>query len=133
MNLTRSNDQVLHLSHMESIGVREIRRDVSAYLRRVEAGESFRVTDRGRQVAVLVGTTEALRLGTAEIIAQLVASGVYRTIEEALTAGIEALVRQMRKELVDTAVVEGYTRIPQEPDPWVEEASRQALAAADAW
>lgn len=37
----------------ESVGVRELRRDLSEYLRRVEQGESFAVTSRGRAVAVL--------------------------------------------------------------------------------
>lgn len=37
----------------ETIGVRELRRDLSKYLRRVEQGETFAVTSRGRRVAVL--------------------------------------------------------------------------------
>lgn len=37
----------------ETLGVRELRRDLSAYLHRVELGESFTVTSRGRVVAVL--------------------------------------------------------------------------------
>ena len=41
---------------MESIGVRELRRQASAILRRVAAGETVEVTDRGRSVAVLVRT-----------------------------------------------------------------------------
>ena len=36
------------------IGVRELRQNASQYLRRVAAGESFTVTDRGRPVAQLV-------------------------------------------------------------------------------
>jgi prevent-host-death family protein len=41
---------------MERIGIRELRRDASAILRRVAAGETVEVTDRGRPVAVLVKT-----------------------------------------------------------------------------
>lgn len=42
------------MSHMtKTVGVRELRRDLSEYLRRVEEGESFAVTSRGREVAVL--------------------------------------------------------------------------------
>jgi prevent-host-death family protein len=37
-----------------SIGVRELRQNASKFLRRVAAGESFTVTDRGRPVAQLV-------------------------------------------------------------------------------
>ena len=39
---------------MERVGVRELRRDASAILRRVAAGETIEVTDRGRPVAVLL-------------------------------------------------------------------------------
>jgi prevent-host-death family protein len=39
---------------METIGVRELRQHASRYLARVVTGESIRVTDRGRPVALLV-------------------------------------------------------------------------------
>lgn len=39
---------------MERVGVRELRREASAILRRVAAGETVEVTDRGRPVAVLL-------------------------------------------------------------------------------
>lgn len=38
---------------MTTVGVRELRQRASELLRRVEAGETFEVTDRGRPVAVL--------------------------------------------------------------------------------
>lgn len=38
---------------MTSVGVRELRQRASELLRRVEAGETIEVTDRGRPVAVL--------------------------------------------------------------------------------
>jgi len=38
---------------MTQVGVRELRQRASELLRRVEAGETFEVTDRGRPVAVL--------------------------------------------------------------------------------
>jgi prevent-host-death family protein len=41
---------------MERVGVRELRREASAILRRVAAGETVEVTDRGRSVALLVRT-----------------------------------------------------------------------------
>jgi prevent-host-death family protein len=41
---------------MERVGVRELRRQASAILRRVAAGETVEVTDRGRPVAVLLRT-----------------------------------------------------------------------------
>jgi len=44
------------MSHMERVGVRELRREASAILRRVAAGETVEITDRGRPVAVLLKT-----------------------------------------------------------------------------
>jgi prevent-host-death family protein len=38
---------------MASVGVRELRQRASELLRRVEAGETIEITDRGRPVAVL--------------------------------------------------------------------------------
>jgi len=39
---------------MASVGIRELRQRASELLRRVEAGESIEITDRGRPVAVLI-------------------------------------------------------------------------------
>ena len=47
------------MSHMERVGVRELRREASAILRRVAAGETVEVTDRGRSVAVLLRAAPA--------------------------------------------------------------------------
>ena len=38
---------------METVGVRELRQNLSRYLAEVKQGESFRVTERGREVARL--------------------------------------------------------------------------------
>jgi prevent-host-death family protein len=37
------------------VGVRELRQNLTVYLRRVTAGETLEVTDRGRPVALLTG------------------------------------------------------------------------------
>ena len=42
---------------MRSIGIRELRQRASEYLRAVERGETFEVTDRGRPVALLIPAT----------------------------------------------------------------------------
>lgn len=39
---------------MESVGVRDLRQNLSRYLVQVKEGESLRVTERGREVARLV-------------------------------------------------------------------------------
>jgi prevent-host-death family protein len=44
---------------MERVGIRELRQQASAILRRVAAGETFEVTDRGRVVALLVRPSES--------------------------------------------------------------------------
>jgi len=38
---------------LERVGVRELRQNLSVWLRRVAAGETFEVTERGRPVALL--------------------------------------------------------------------------------
>ena len=118
---------------MESGGVGEVRQNARGLLRRAEAGEAFQVTDRGRPVAVLVGTAEALRVGVGGLVEALVASGAYPDAEAALADGVAALARRLRSRLVDAAVVDGYTRVPQEADAWVEEASELALSELGPW
>ncbi len=44
---------------MASVGVRELRQRASELLRRVEAGETIEVTDRGRPVALLTPVPDA--------------------------------------------------------------------------
>jgi prevent-host-death family protein len=39
---------------MERVGVRELRQNLSRYLREVKEGETFAVTERGREVARLL-------------------------------------------------------------------------------
>ena len=47
---------------MDAIGIRELRQRASDYLRRVAAGETFEVTDRGRPVALLTPIPNATPL-----------------------------------------------------------------------
>jgi prevent-host-death family protein len=51
------------MTHMETIGVRELRQHASAALRRVERGEIIGVTNRGRLVAVLAPPASATGAG----------------------------------------------------------------------
>ena len=43
---------------MASVGIRELRQRASELLRRVEDGETFEITDRGRPIAVLAPLPE---------------------------------------------------------------------------
>ncbi len=52
------------------VGVRELRQNLSVYLRRTLAGETLEVTDRGRPVALLTPIPER-----ADPIARLAADG----------------------------------------------------------
>jgi prevent-host-death family protein len=55
---------------MESIGIRELRQNASKYLRRVAAGESFTITDRGEPVANLVPPQRGKRSVHDELVAR---------------------------------------------------------------
>lgn len=89
------------MAGMDRVGVRELRQNLSVYLRRVEAGETLEVTDRGRPVALLTPRPAAGVLG------RLVAAGLARPptaagpMGEALRRpgpGLGAALAQMRDE-----------------------------------
>ena len=42
------------MTHMERVGIREMRQNLSRYAQRARRGESFIITDRGAEVAQLV-------------------------------------------------------------------------------
>jgi prevent-host-death family protein len=52
------------------VGVRELRQNLSVYLREIERGRSFEVTDRGQPVAMLIPLPRA-----ATPLEKLIASG----------------------------------------------------------
>jgi prevent-host-death family protein len=60
---------------MASVGVRELRQRASEILRRVEAGETIEVTDRGRPVALLTPVPEAGPLERLRAAGELSAAG----------------------------------------------------------
>jgi prevent-host-death family protein len=57
----------------DRVGIRELRQDLSRYLRRVRAGERFVVTEHGRPLAVLAPWTDE-----SDALDRLVASGKAR-------------------------------------------------------
>ncbi len=74
---------------MDSIGVRELRQRASEFLRRVEAGETIQVTDRGRPVALLSPMPDATPLEKLRA-----ANGL-----ESATAGLDDLGEPLEIEL----------------------------------
>ncbi len=58
---------------METVGIRELKRNLSAYLRSVKAGEKVVITDRKKEIAVIVPFREA---DSQEKILQLVREGI---------------------------------------------------------
>jgi prevent-host-death family protein len=61
------------MCYMERVGIRELRQNASAVLRRVAAGEVVEVTDRGRAVARIVPMHDTSRL--EQLLAEGRASG----------------------------------------------------------
>jgi len=85
------------------VGVRELRQNLSRYLRRVASGERLEVTERGKAVAVLAPLSES-----SSALQRLVASGRARPPQGDLldlaplrgpitTKGTDAL-RELREE-----------------------------------
>jgi len=60
---------------MASVGVRELRQRASELLRRVEAGETIEVTDRGRPVALLTPVPDAGPLERLRAAGEVSAAG----------------------------------------------------------
>ncbi len=56
----------------ETVGIRELKNNLSQVMKRVETGEPITVTRRGRPVARIVSTTRSPRM------AELIAKGIVR-------------------------------------------------------
>jgi prevent-host-death family protein len=68
---------------MDQVGVRELRQNASALLRRVQAGEIIQITEWGRPVAKLVPAKPM------HILDQLIAEGRARPAEGDLLEGLK--------------------------------------------
>ena len=71
----------------DKVGIRELRQDLSRYIRRVRAGEKLVVTERGRSVAVLSPWAEE-----GDVVDRLVVEGRMRRGRGGLLA-VHALER----------------------------------------
>jgi len=83
---------------MASVGVRELRQHASELLRRVEAGETIEVTDRGRPVAVLAPLPEG------EPLERLRASGEVIPAAEGLD-DLPAPIRLQKGQELPSAIL----------------------------
>ena len=63
---------------MTSTGIRELKDNLSRYIRRIEAGERIAVTAHGRVVAELGPPARATRAGRRTQYDDLVAAGIVR-------------------------------------------------------
>jgi metal-responsive CopG/Arc/MetJ family transcriptional regulator len=52
-----------------------------------------------------------------------------RSRSDLIRSAIERELTDDREAAIDAAIVEGYTRIPQEPDPWADVAARESIRA----
>ena len=74
------------MTHMERVGIREMRQNLSRYTRRVRDGESFLITDRGQEIAQLTPAP-----GRASAIDRLVAERGARRGHGSLLEVLEQL------------------------------------------
>ena len=86
---------------METVGIRELKRNLSAYLRSVKAGKKVVITDRKKEIAVIVPFREA---DGQEKILQLVRQGVADWSGEK-PRGMSARIKSKGKS-VSAAVIE---------------------------
>jgi prevent-host-death family protein len=79
-----------------TVGVRELRQNLSVYLRRVTAGETLRVTERGTEVALLTPLPER-----SSALGRLIASGRLTPAEADLLDVAPVEVPQGQGSLMD--------------------------------
>lgn len=68
---------------MRSTGIRELKDNLSRYIRRIEAGERIAITAHGRVVAELVPPGATSKVGRRSRFDELIAAGVIRPPLEA--------------------------------------------------
>lgn len=93
------------MARVERVGVRQLRQDLSGFLRRVLAGETFEVTDRGRPVAMLAPTADQ-RDPLSRLVADGRASPAQRNLLELgpplrvrLDRPLSAALDELRQEM----------------------------------
>jgi len=79
---------------------------------------------------MVVARQQTLVQLTDELVAQLDerAAKEGRSRSELIREAIEEFLYDERKAAIDAAIIEGYTRIPDEDDPWAHAAARRSIA-----
>lgn len=96
-----------YIAHMRTIGIRELKAQLSRVLRDVSGGEAYLVTDRGRVVAELrrPGAADASVSDEDRALARLASSGVLRLAERPKAVYQRSPIRSkapgLAKELLD--------------------------------
>ena len=78
------------MTHMEFVGIREMRQNLSRYTRRTRGGESFVITDRGQPVAQLTPAP-----GRASVVDRLVAERAARRAQASVLDLLGELPEQL--------------------------------------
>lgn len=80
---------------------------------------------------MLMARAQTLVQLTDRLVAALdqYAARVGRNRSEVIRSAIEHYLEESLEDDADRAIVEGYQKTPQEPDPYVEAAARDAIAA----
>lgn len=89
------------MTHMDRVGIREMRQNLSRYASRVRGGESFLITDRGEEVAKLVPVPER-----ASPVDRLVADRQARRAEGNLLDLLEELPHPLEGPPTATVIAE---------------------------
>ena len=80
---------------------------------------------------MVIARTQTLIQLTDQLVAALdqYAAQVGRSRSELVRSAIERYLEEVLQDDIDRAVVEGYRRVPQESDAFVEAAARDSIAA----
>ncbi len=77
-----------------------------------------------------VARTQTLVQLSDDLLAALdqYAASSGRSRSDLIREAIEGYIHDVLQAEIDRQIVEGYRRVPQEPDPWVEARARESIA-----
>jgi len=96
-------DKALRIDIMETIGIRKLKENLSRYMKRVKTGERIIVTDRRKEIAIIIPL--AKKAGEEEKIYELIRHGVVACWAGGKPEGMPARIVSRGKS-VSSAVIE---------------------------